>query len=60
MQRPFDNSHTLTVLSNDEDAMYWLLDVKSKSESFFRNMTNAKNIYSKIDKELDYFKYINQ
>lgn len=33
MQRPCDNFHTLTVLSMDEDAIYWLLDEKSKSES---------------------------
>ena len=33
MQRPFDISHTRTVLSIDEDAMYWLLDEKSKSEN---------------------------
>lgn len=33
MQRPFDISHTRTVLSIDEDAMYWLLEEKSKSEN---------------------------
>ena len=33
MQIPFPISHTLTVLSNEDDAMYWLFDVKSKSEN---------------------------
>lgn len=33
MQRPFNISHTRTVLSIDEDAMYWLLEEKSKSEN---------------------------
>lgn len=33
MQTPLDNSHTRIVLSSDEDAMYWLFDEKSKSES---------------------------
>lgn len=33
MQIPFAISHTLTVLSNEDDAMYWLFDVKSKSEN---------------------------
>lgn len=32
MQSPFDISHILTVLSIDDDAMYWLFDEKSKSE----------------------------
>ena len=30
-QVPFDISHTLTVLSMEHEAMYWLLDEKSKS-----------------------------
>lgn len=33
IQRPLDISHTRTVLSIDDDAMYWLLDEKSKSEN---------------------------
>lgn len=32
MQIPLDISHTLTVLSIEDDAMYWLLEEKSKSE----------------------------
>lgn len=31
IQWPFDTSQTLTVLSIDDEAMYWLLDEKSKS-----------------------------
>jgi hypothetical protein len=31
MQFPLKTSQTRTVLSNDDDARYWLLDVKLKS-----------------------------
>lgn len=34
MQMPLDISQTLTVLSADDDAMYWLFDEKSKSEIY--------------------------
>lgn len=31
IQVPLEISHTLTVLSMEHEAMYWLLDEKSKS-----------------------------
>lgn len=33
MQIPLVISHTLTVLSNEDEAIYWLFDEKSKSEN---------------------------
>lgn len=40
MQSPFVNSHTRTVLSMDDDAMYWLFDEKSKSEKMLATQKN--------------------
>jgi hypothetical protein len=45
MQFPLTTSQTCTVLSNDDDARYWLLDVKSKSV-----MLLAYYIYTKKKK----------
>lgn len=33
MQIPLAISHTLTDLSSEDDAMYWLFEEKSKSEN---------------------------
>lgn len=47
MQRPLEISHTLTVLSIEDDAMYWLFVEKSKSEKrsdFKNNNSNMLNI----------------
>lgn len=41
MQIPLDISQTLTVLSIEDDAMYWLLEEKSKSVTSFECPANC-------------------